>query len=476
MCGAEGLYKNSFSAPALASIRFQELLTMDTCDVAVLGAGPYGLSVAAHLRQSKLMDLRVIGEPMSFWERHMPAGMLLRSPRVASHLSDPRGRFTLDAYEKANGNALTVKVPPTVTEEFIARDMAKKIPLQDFVKYGRWFLKQANLPIDSRIVSRMELASGGFDLVFEGGESLRAKRVVVAGGIAPFARIPKPFADLPPCLVSHTSHHNDLSKFRGKEVLVVGGGQSALESAVLLDEAGARVQVFVRGPVMRWLGIKRRWMHGKIAGHMLYGPADVGPAGISLLVQRPNLFRRLPRAVQDLWGPRAIRPAASCWVKARTANVRINTGRFVVQARSQGARICVQLNDGSESQFDHVLLGTGFQVDIARYPFLSPQVVAKIERVGGFPVLDEGFQTSLPGMHFVGAPAAWSFGPLMRFVAGTEFASPAVAHRILRVKERQPRPNWLAQLKEQCAPLLPRSQRASVEQPEALPIRTEVSD
>jgi hypothetical protein len=136
----------------------------------------------------------------------------------------------------------------------------------------------------------------------------------------------------------------------------------------------------------------------------------------------------------------------------------------------------VQLNDGSEFRFDHVLLGTGFQVDIARYPFLSSQVVEKIERVGGFPVLDQGFETSLPGMHFVGAPAAWSFGPLMRFVAGTEFASPAVAHRILHAKERQPRLNWLAHLKEQCSPLLPRSQRASLEQPEAVPVRTEGSD
>jgi cation diffusion facilitator CzcD-associated flavoprotein CzcO len=410
---------------------------MDTCDVAVLGAGPYGLSVASHLRQSKLMDLRVIGEPMSFWERHMPAGMLLRSPRVASHISDPHCHFTLDAYEKATGNALTVKVPPTVTEEFTAREMAKKVPLQDFVKYGRWFLRQADLPLDSRAVSSIALASRGFDIVFESGESLRARRVVVAGGIAPFARIRKPFAGLPPCLVSHTSHHNDLSKFRDKEVLVIGGGQSALESAVLLDEAGARVQVLVRGPVMRWLGIKRRWMHGKIVARMLHGPADVGPAGVSLLVQRPNLFRRLPRAIQDWWGPRAVRPAASCWVKARTANVTINTGRFVAQARSEGERIRVRLNDGSERLFDHVLLGTGFQIDIARYPFLSPQVVEKIERVGGFPVLDEGFETSLPGMYFVGAPAAWSFGPLMRFVAGTEFASPTVAHRILHVGERR---------------------------------------
>jgi FAD-dependent urate hydroxylase len=448
---------------------------MDKCDVAVLGAGPYGLSAAAHLRESKLMDLRLIGEPMSFWERHMPAGMLLRSPRVASHLSDPHCRFTVDAYEKANGNAFTVKVPPTVTEDFIARDMAKKIPLQDFIKYGRWFLKQADLPSDSRIVSSVELASGGFDLVFERGESLRAKRVVVAGGVAPFARIHKPFAELPASLVSHTSHHNDLSKFRDREVLVIGGGQSALESAVLLDEAGARVQVLVRGPVMRWLGIKRRWMHGKIVGRMLYGPADVGPAGVSLLVQRPNLFRRLPRAIQDRWEPRSIRPAASCWVKARTANVRIHTGRFVVQARPQGERICVQLNDGSEWRFDHVLLGTGFQVDVARYPFLSSQVVEKIERVGGFPVLDDGFETSLPGMHFVGAAAAWSFGPLMRFVAGTEFASPAVAHRILRAKDRQPKLNWLSHVKARCAPVLPLSlNQQGEEQP--VPVRNEVSD
>jgi cation diffusion facilitator CzcD-associated flavoprotein CzcO len=119
---------------------------MDTCDVAVLGAGPYGLSVATHLRQSKFMDLRVLGEPMSFWERHMPAGMLLRSPRVASNIADPGRCFTLDTYEKGNGNRFIVKVPPTVTENFIARDMAKNVPLQDFIEYGHWFLRQADLP------------------------------------------------------------------------------------------------------------------------------------------------------------------------------------------------------------------------------------------------------------------------------------------------------------------------------------------
>jgi FAD-dependent urate hydroxylase len=409
---------------------------MDKCDVAVLGAGPYGLSVAAHLRQSKL-DLRVIGEPMSFWERQMPAGMLLRSPRVASHISDPHGRFTLDRYEKTTGNAFIVKLPATVTDDFIRRDMARKIPLADFVNYGKWFLRQADLPIVSRVVSCVELAVGGFRLNFDDGSSLHAGRVIVAAGIAPFARIPKPFADLPAVLASHTSHHRDLSEFRGKEVAVIGGGQSALESAVLLDEVGARVEVFIREPEARWLGIKRRWMHSKLVAPIFYGRADVGPAGVSLLVQRPNLFRRLPRALQDWWAPRAIRPAASCWVKARAANVQIRTGRFVVQARPQEERARLKLNDGSERVFDHVLLGTGYQVDIARYPFLSAKILERIDRVAGYPVLDQGFETSLPGLHFVGAPAAWSFGPLMRFVAGTEFASPAVEHRIRLAQERR---------------------------------------
>jgi FAD-dependent urate hydroxylase len=442
---------------------------MDTCDVAVLGAGPYGLSVAAHLRQSKFMDLRVLGEPMSFWERHMPAGMLLRSPRVASNIADPGRRFTLDTYEKGNGNRFIVKVPPVVTENFIARDMAKNVPLQDFIKYGHWFLRQADLPIDSRVVSHVELAWGGFRLVFEDGKSLEAGRVVVAAGIAPFAHIPETFAGLPSCSVSHTSHHNDLSKFRDKEVLVIGGGQSALESAVLLDEGGACAEVLVREPVMHWLGIKHRWMHGKMAAWMFYGPADVGPPGVSLLVQRPNLYRRLPRATQDLWGTRAICPAASCWVRARTANVRIHTGRFVVSARPEGERVRVRLNDGSERVFNHVLLGTGYRVDIERYPFLSAQVLAKIERVGGFPVLDQGFETSLPGMHFVGAPAAWSFGPLMRFVGGAEFASPAVAHRILHPKKSRRKVSWKTRSKERYAdPLLPHPSNKSTEQPRAV--------
>jgi FAD-dependent urate hydroxylase len=143
---------------------------MGTCNVAVVGAGPYGLSAAAHLLNVKGLTVRVFGEPMSFWEHHMPSGMLLRSPWVASHLSDPAGMLTLDAYRKLNGN-----------------HFAAPIPLERFIDYGRWFQRRAVPDVDKRQVKRIEADSTGFQLTLEDGESLPAHRVVVATGIASFA-------------------------------------------------------------------------------------------------------------------------------------------------------------------------------------------------------------------------------------------------------------------------------------------------
>src|SRR5436309_1482509 len=85
---------------------------------------------------------------------------------------------------------------------------------------------------------------------------------------------------------------------------------------------------------------------------------------------------------------------------------------------------------------DHVLLATGYQVDISRYQFLTPKLIASVRQTDGYPQLDAGFECSVPGLHFIGAPAAWSFGPLMRFVAGSEFTSPALTKSIVKARRR----------------------------------------
>jgi len=183
--------------------------------------------------------------------------------------------------------------------------------------------------------------------------------------------------------------------------------------------------------LVRWLW-RQKWFHTfRPVARLLYAPPDVGQAGLSHLVARPNLFRRLPRSIQNRFGKRAIRPAGAAWLHPRCEPVRFTTGRTVTSASPNGGQVTLGLSDGTNRHVDHVLLATGYRVDIARYPFLSQDLVPMIHRIAGYPQLDGGFQSSVPGLHFLGAPAAWSFGPLMRFVAGTEFASLALTRGIL---------------------------------------------
>jgi thioredoxin reductase len=402
-------------------------------DVVIVGAGPYGMSAAAHLRQIKGLDVRVFGQPMSFWERHMPPSMLLRSWRPASHIADPGNRLSLDAYRAVNGN----------------HGLQDPMPVGDFIKYGYWFHQQAGVDADCRNVVRIEPVPKGYQLTLEGGEILTTKRVVVATGIQSFIHRPAEFDGLPKSLVTHSSEQHEYGKFRGKEVLVIGGGQSSLESAAFLGGAGARVEILIRSqsiaaraqrawselccssPVS-WRGWlrNRRWMN------VFHARADVGPPGLSLIIQRPNLFRRLPRYTKDWSDRRAIRPVFSYKYVVEKKEMPILAGRFVVRVQVEGERLCVELNDGIERTVDHIILATGYRVDVARYSFLSPKILEGLDLVHGYPRVDSGFETSLPGLHFLGAPAAWSFGPLVRFIAGTEFTSRMLTRRIRRTRKR----------------------------------------
>src|SRR6266702_3089611 len=382
-------------------------------DVAIVGAGPYGLSVAAHLRSVRGLETSVFGEPMSFWERQMPAGMLLRSPWAGSHLSDQERSLTLDAYRAKNGSHFDAP-----------------IPLNRFIDYGHWFQHCAVPDVDKRQVRLVEKSARGFQLTLDDGATLGARHIIVACGIGSFAWRPARFHDLPGSLASHSSEHRDLSRFEGKQLVVVGGGQSALESAALLCEAGASVELMVRAPVLRWLH-QRPLLHKWPIEPLLYAPPDVGPALVSHLVARPGWFRRLPRGLQVALGARSVRAAGSAWLKSRVNQIRIEIGRFVVSAVPHDKGLKLKIDDGSERIVDHVLLGTGYRVDISRYGFLSRELLALIHHNDGYPQLASGFESSVRGLHFVGAPAAWSFGPLMRFVAGAEFTARAVLERIV---------------------------------------------
>lgn len=398
-------------------------LSGSACQVAIIGAGPYGLAAAAHLRAAGV-ETHVLGEAMSFWERQMPAGMVLRSSWEASNISDPAGAWSLDRYPAAD----TFRPLP-------------QIPLPDFVRYGQWFQAEVVPDLDRRQVTRVEAAGRGFQLTLDDGDALQARRVVVATGLSAFVRRPPQFDGLPPALASHAADQTDLGQFAGRRVVVVGSGQSALESAALLHEAGAAVEVIARKPRVYWLGhlnnLRRYTPYRRAIGaglikRALHAPSDVGPPGLNWITELPDLFRCFPHELQRRIAVRSLRPVGAGWLQARLAGVPLTTGRAIVSARPAGEQLDLALDDGTARRVDHVLLATGYRVDVTKYPFLSAELARSVRHTDGLPRLTAGFESSVHGLYFVGAVAVESFGPLMRFVAGTKYAARALARGITR--------------------------------------------
>ena len=387
------------------------------CDVLIVGAGPYGLSAYAHLRGAGI-NTKVFGEPMEFWDKKMPTGMLLRSPREASTISDPDSRFTLEAFEAATGTK-----------------PVKRVPRETFVNYRKWFEAQLGSDVDRRSVAKLSPNGSGFEVVLADGTKLKSKRVVIAAGVGPFKKSPAWLSDLPAGRVSHCYEGRDLLSL-GKRIAVIGAGQSALECAALLCEAGVEVEVIARIPELRWIGMHKRLHQLGPISKMLYSKHDVGPIGISRLVAYPKALYHFPLAVKDPIRKRAVRSAGAPWLIPRLNEVKITTGHSVSSAKELNGEVQLILDDGSERRVDHVLMGTGYDVDVSKYGFLSAELVKAIRRLDGYPDLAAGFSSSVSGLHFIGAVAARNFGPLLYFVAGTEFSSKELTRYVVRNQAR----------------------------------------
>lgn len=375
--------------------------------MAIIGSGPYGLSVAAHLRAQRTPAV-ILGRPMSFWSG-MPRGMFLKSPWSASSLSDPRGRHSIDRYADE------------------VRQRTEPIPLPYFLDYAEWFRRTAVGDVDNRMVSHVERAPEGFRLTLDDQTRITVRKLVLATGISAFPVAPDFVRALPSGAWSHSGELHDPGQFRDRRVLIVGRGPSALEWACLLREAGADVELIARGPV-RWVG--RRFAEMPVVRRLLYPPSDVGPPGINWVVSSVGVYRHLPEPRRLTWELRSIRPAGPNWLRERFAPVRVTAGAEIEGATTAGSRVILHLSEGRRREADHLMLATGYRPDLRRLPILDPGLLREIRCSGGQPVLDARLETSVPGLHVVGALASRSYGPLMRFVAGTGSSARRVARAL----------------------------------------------
>ncbi|MEU0024820.1 NAD(P)-binding domain-containing protein [Streptomyces sp. NPDC006335] len=398
-------------------------------DLLVVGAGPYGLSIASHAAAAGLR-LRVFGRPMASWRDHMPRGMFLKSEPWASNLSDPQGRWQLDRY---------------CADQGVAARHGEPIPVETFAEYGLWFARNTAPEVDERTVTRVTPRPGGFEAVTEDGQVVYARTVALAVGVMPFVEIPPALRGLPPSLVSHSSHHDDLSRFHGRDVTVVGGGQAALETAALLAEQGTRVRVLVRADRLDWNDVpppwERPWWQSARAPH-----SGLGCGWRNwFYAERPGLFHRLPESTRTRVAATALGPAGAWWVRDRVEGaVEVLPGHEVAAARSvrdgAGVRLEVVHRSGGEGpgvlaplETDHVIAATGFTATCDRLTLLSPDLrTALVTNSAGSPRVSAAFESSHAGLFLAGLITAPGFGPSMRFVHGATYTAGTLVRGVRR--------------------------------------------
>jgi len=388
----------------------------------IIGAGPFGLSISAHLTWLGVEHL-IVGRAMDTWRTHMPAGMLMKSEPYASVIASPDGGYDVAAYCRSRGLDYTDRVGPLTLERFLG--------------YGYWYAERLAPDVRDQVVGELSTVDGGFLATFTDGAPIAARQVVVATGVLPYMHMPAELAGLCPDLVTHTTDHRDLGEFKGRKVAVIGAGQSALETAALLNEGGADVQVIARGEALAWNDPNPAELSA--VGHIRRPVTRLCEGWRCAFWNTPAAFRLLPEGVRITKARTVLGPSGSWWLKDRVDGVvDVLTGHSVRQAMPDKSGVRLVLDGPSRSSVgvDHVIAGTGFRVDLTRLSFLPEQLRSAISTLNGHPLVNRAGETTVPGLYFAGAPTAVCIGPSARFIAGTHTLAARLAADLARRTRR----------------------------------------
>ena len=386
--------------------------------VVIIGAGPFGLSISAHL-SALGVDHLIVGRTNNTYRSLVPDGMLMKSEPYASTIASPDGKYTLAAFSAAQGLDYVDRVGP------VTRDR--------FVEYVDWYTERLVPGVQDETVTEVTPVDGGFRVSFADAAPVTARRVVVATGVIPYHYLPAQLGGLPDDLLTHTAKHIELDDFKGRKVAVVGAGQSALEAAALLHETGANVQIIARTPQLSW-NVKNP-DYVSTLGQVKRPVVQLCEGWRCAFWNTPAAFRALPESYRIQKARTVLGPSGAWWLRDRVDGViDVLTGHGVKEAVAKGSGVRLILDGPGQPEIDadHVIAGTGFRVGLDRLPFLPEHLRSVIKTVNNHPVVSRSGETSVPGLYFAGAPTVISIGPSARFVAGTFTLSALLAKSAAR--------------------------------------------
>ena len=396
---------------------------MTVSDALVIGAGPFGLSISTHLR-NRGVEHTIVGRPMNTWRNHMPLGLFLKSEPYGSVISAPARGYDLATYSRLHG-----------FDDYV--DRVGPLSLDRFLGYADWFTEQLVPDIRDITVTSIVPSGDGFKVEFAEEAPAFVRQVIIATGVLPYAYVPDELSGLPADLMTHSAVHARLDNFRGKRVAVIGAGQSSLQTAALLHESGAEVQVIARRQQLRWEEAVAQEL--RLLDYVMRPPTKLCEGWGCVVLASPDAFRLLPESVRIRKALNSFGPQGAWWLRDRVEGVvEVLTGYELRSAEPSGSGVRLQLDGAKQSSIeaDHVIAGTGFRIDVSRLSFLSEGIQAGLVTRANCPLVNRAGESAVTGLYFAGAHTMVSLGPGVRFISGTHATAAQLAKSVARRARR----------------------------------------
>lgn len=350
-------------------------------DLAIIGSGPYGISLAAHA-EAQGLSYELFGYPMDFWKNKMPPEMFIRTQLEFIGLSDPDDTYTFARYQHETGTEYSYPVPRSI-----------------WVDYAFWFAEKTHVRFSEELVHKLDYYGDRYVLLTEYGRRLEARQVVVSVGLTGAEYIPRHLRAFKGRWVTHTNGYTNYNDFCGKRVAVLGGGQSGWEAAALLYQAGAQVDLIYRGSG-----------YESPVPHINARQRKLAPLFYFLTPEEQEEERReLLRATVTEF----LVPLVEGKVQQRPYSE-------VTKAEVKDAsdQLTLLISNGDSIEVDHLIVATGYQSRLDQLVFLSPFYSQIKQESNGYPKINERFESSVPGLYFAGPLSAYHHGPAFTQIAG----------------------------------------------------------